>query len=138
MGPDPTERDGLAQSDQTKRDLGWKTEMPPKKWRLGVDTGGTFTDAVIMDETTGEFAIEKVPSTPFDPSVSFSRILSQALAAVGRNAPDVSFLVHGTTVATNCIIEGKTAKCGFLTTSGFRDVLEIARQIKPEPYNIFF
>jgi N-methylhydantoinase A len=103
-----------------------------------VDTGGTFTDAVIMDEVTGEFWIEKVPSTPSDPSVSFNDVISQALDGVSGNAPDVSFLVHGTTVATNCIIEGKTAKCGFVTTKGFRDILEIARQIKPEPYNVFF
>ena len=48
---------------------------------------------------------------------------------------EVTYLVHGTTVATNSIIEGKTAKCGLLTTQGFRDILEIARQIKPEPYN---
>ena len=108
------------------------------KVRLGVDTGGTFTDAVIMDEESGEYTIDKVPSTPTDPSVSFHQITQQVLASAGRNPVDVSFLVHGTTVATNTIIEGKTARCGFLTTAGFRDMLEIARQIKPEPFNIQF
>jgi N-methylhydantoinase A len=112
--------------------------MSPTKCRLGIDTGGTFTDCVTMDETTGEFSIDKVPSTPSDPSLSFSGVLSRALGAIDAKIEDVSFLVHGTTVATNCIIEGKTAKCGLVTTRGFRDILEIARQIKPEPYNIFF
>ena len=91
-----------------------------------------------MDELSGEFTIDKVPSTPSDPSVSFHQIITQALAAVGGTAADVTGLVHGTTVATNSIIEGKTARCGLLTTEGFRDILEIARQIKPEPFNIFF
>jgi N-methylhydantoinase A len=103
-----------------------------------VDTGGTFTDAVIMDEESGEFIIDKVSSTPADPSLSFYEIIAQALQTTGAPADKVTYLVHGTTVATNCIIEGKTAKCGFLTTKGFRDILEIARQIKPEPYNIHF
>ena len=112
--------------------------MPASRLRLGVDTGGTFTDAVIMNEETGDFNIDKVPSTPADPALSFHRIVSDALSTTGASADDISYLVHGTTVATNCIIEGKTARCALLTTSGFRDILEIARQIKPEPYNIFF
>jgi N-methylhydantoinase A len=106
--------------------------------RLGVDTGGTFTDLVILDEESGTLRIDKVPSTPSDPSLSFHKIIQQGLAATGAGAPDVSYLVHGTTVATNSIIEGKTARCGLLTTAGFRDILEIARQIKPEPFNLFF
>jgi N-methylhydantoinase A len=112
--------------------------LQPGKVRLGVDIGGTFTDAVIMNEQSGDFTIDKVPSTPADPSLSFHQITLQALAGAGRRPADVSFLVHGTTVATNTIIEGKTAACGFLTTAGFRDLLEIARQIKPEPFNIQF
>ena len=112
--------------------------MPFNKLRLGVDTGGTFTDAVIMDEESGEFIIDKVSSTPSDPSLSFYQIVAQALETTHAKADHVSYLVHGTTVATNCIIESKTAKCGFLTTKGFRDILEIARQIKPEPFNIHF
>ena len=112
--------------------------MAAKKLRLGVDTGGTFTDAVIMDEESGEFIIDKVSSTPSDPSISFQQIVSQVLERLGVKMEEVTYLVHGTTVATNSIIEGKTAKCGLLTTQGFRDILEIARQIKPEPYNIFF
>src|SRR5579863_2051510 len=112
--------------------------MPVSKLRLGVDTGGTFTDAVILDEESGAFTIDKVPSTPSDPSASFGKIVAAALASSGAPAESVTYLVHGTTVATNCIIEGKMAKCGLITTQGFRDILEIARQIKPEPFNIFF
>src|SRR5262249_28248651 len=112
--------------------------MASRKLRLGVDTGGTFTDAVIMDEESGEFIIDKVSSTPADPSIGFHQIVSRALETTGARAQDIVYLAHGTTVATNCIIEGKTARCGLLTTKGFRDILEIARQIKPEPYNIHF
>ena len=112
--------------------------MPAQQLRVGVDTGGTFTDAVIMDEASGDFRVEKVPSTPSDPSVSFQQVVLQALEAAAARPEDVVYLAHGTTVATNSIIEGKTAKCGFVTTQGFRDILEIARQIKPELYNIFF
>ena len=112
--------------------------MESTRIRLGVDTGGTFTDAVIMNENSGEFTIDKVPSTPSDPSISFQQIITQSLGAVGAHAAEVTYLVHGTTVATNSIIEGTTARCGLLITEGFRDILEIARQIKPEPFNIFF
>jgi N-methylhydantoinase A len=109
-----------------------------QRLRLGIDIGGTFTDLVIMNEETGAITIEKVPSTPSDPSISFHTIINKGLAAAGGTPHDVSALAHGTTVATNCIIEGKTAACGLLTTEGFRDILEIARQIKPEPFNLFF
>src|ERR1022692_5229218 len=102
--------------------------MPVSKLRLGVDTGGTFTDAVILDEESGDFTIDKVSSTPSDPSISFDSIVAEALASSGARPQDVTYLVHGTTVATNCIIEGKMAKCGLITTQGFRDMLEIARQ----------
>ena len=112
--------------------------MPPSKVRLGVDIGGTFTDAMILVRRPASSPIDKVPSTPSDPSVGFHAVTARSLAAAGRGPEDMSSLVHGTTVATNCIIEGKTARCGLLTTQGFRDILEIARQIKPEPFNIFF
>jgi N-methylhydantoinase A len=109
-----------------------------RRLRLGIDIGGTFTDLVIMDEETGAITIEKVPSTPSDPSIGFETIVVQGLRAAGSDPRAVCALAHGTTVATNCIIEGKTAACGLLTTEGFRDILEIARQIKPEPFNLFF
>ncbi|MBI3943716.1 MAG: hydantoinase/oxoprolinase family protein, partial [Chloroflexi bacterium] len=107
-------------------------------YRLGVDIGGTFTDAILINETTGEIRIAKVSSTPKDPSAGFleatARILRQGEVAPG----DVAYVVHGTTVATNAIIEGKIATTGFITTGGFRDMLEIARQIRPSLYDVHF
>ncbi|MSP11632.1 MAG: hydantoinase/oxoprolinase family protein [Chloroflexi bacterium] len=107
-------------------------------YRLGIDIGGTFTDATLINETTGEIRIGKVSSTPQDPSIGFleatARILRQAEVAPG----EVEYVVHGTTVATNAIIEGKIARTGFVTTAGFRDMLEIARQIRPSLYDVHF
>ena len=88
--------------------------------RLGVDIGGTFTDAILIDESTGDVRIAKVPSTPDDPSRGFlnavTRILKEAEVVPG----DLSYVVHATTVATNSIIEHKLAPTGFLATEGFR------------------
>ena len=81
-----------------------------RRLRLGVDIGGTFTDLVIMDEETGAITIEKVPSTPSDPSMSFHAIMLQGLAAAGADAGDVGYLVHGTTVATNMHHRGKDGR----------------------------
>src|SRR5205807_250617 len=107
-------------------------------FRLGVDVGGTFTDAVLISEDTGEIQIAKVSSTPNDPSIGFLDAVIQILSRAGADAPDVSYLVHGTTVATNSLIEGKTPKCAFITTEGFRDLLEIGRQVRPSLYDIHF
>ena len=107
-------------------------------FRLGIDIGGTFTDAILIDEVTGAVRIGKVPSTPRDPAVGFMEAVHRMLR-VGDLAPaDISYLVHGTTVATNSIIEGKIARTGFITTEGFRDILEIARQIRPSLYDLRF
>src|SRR5436190_2728291 len=107
-------------------------------YRLGIDIGGTFTDATLINENTGETRISKVSSTPHDPSVAFlnvsERILREALVA----PRDVRYVVHGTTMATNAIIENKIARTGFITTEGFRDMLEIARQIRPSLYDLQF
>ena len=108
------------------------------RFRLGVDIGGTFTDAVLLSEATGETRIAKVPSTPADPSVGFLHAVDRILA-LGSTAPgDVSYLVHGTTVATNSLIEGKTPRTAFITTAGFRDLLEIGRQVRPTLYDVHF
>ena len=77
------------------------------RYRLGVDVGGTFTDGILIDEKTGETRIAKVPSTPSDPSVGFLEAVERILGEAGIEASDVGYLVHGTTVATNAIIEGK-------------------------------
>ena len=108
------------------------------QYRLGVDVGGTFTDAILLDESTGEVRTGKVPSTPSDPSQGFLRVVDRML---GQNhvAPDaVRYLVHGTTVATNAIIEGNLARTAFVTTEGFRDLLEIQTGIRPVLYDLQF
>ena len=106
--------------------------------RLAIDIGGTFTDATLIDEETGEVAIAKVLTTPADPSEGFMEAVDRALAEGGVEAGQVSFVVHATTVATNAIIEGKIARSGFVTTDGFRDLLEIARQVRPTLYDTQF
>ncbi len=105
--------------------------------RLGVDIGGTFTDAVLMDEETGRLRLVKMPSTPADPSSGFMDVVTRALREAKVPASSVTYNVHGTTVATNTIIEGKGAKVALIATEGFRDVFEIARQIRPRLYDIF-
>lgn len=108
------------------------------KYRLGIDVGGTFTDAMIINEETGEIRIGKVPSTPKDPSIGFLDAVDTILKENHIEAQDVTYVVHGTTVATNAIIEGKMAATGFITTEGFRDMLEIQRQIRPSLYDLQF
>ena len=107
-------------------------------FRLGIDIGGTFTDAILIDEATGGVRIGKVPSTPRDPAMGFMEAVHRMLRSGDPEPAAISYLVHGTTVATNSIIEGKIARTGFITTEGFRDVLEIARQIRPSLYDLRF
>ena len=107
-------------------------------YRLGVDVGGTFTDAILINEITGEIQIGKVPSTPEDPSGGFMEATYRMLRQADLSADEMRFVVHGTTVATNTIIEGKVARTGFITTDGFRDILEIQRQIRPTLYDLQF
>jgi len=104
--------------------------------RIGIDTGGTFTDVVALDETTGAMVSTKVASTPDDPSRAFLAGARQAADLAGA-APGA--LVHGTTVATNALLEGDFAGLALLVTEGFRHVLEIARQSVPDGYgNSYF
>ncbi len=110
----------------------------PPRFRLGIDIGGTFTDATLIDERTGEIRIGKVSTTPRDPSVGFLEAVRRMLRQADIEPSDVSYLVHATTVATNAIIEGKLAPTGFITTEGFRDLLEIQRQIRPSLYDLQF
>ena len=107
-------------------------------YRLGVDIGGTFTDIALIDEATGQIYTGKVSSTPQDPSGGFMEAVQRLLAKQQIAAQDVAYIVHGTTVATNAIIESKVAPTGFITTEGFRDMLEIARQIRPTLYDLQF
>src|SRR5690625_7928372 len=88
--------------------------------RLGVDVGGTFTDLLLIDEQTGETYREKTPSTPEDQSIGVLRGITNVCQAAGVGIGDVRSLLHGTTVATNAILEGKGARVGLVTTHGFQ------------------
>ncbi|HET8613975.1 MAG TPA: hydantoinase/oxoprolinase family protein [Actinomycetales bacterium] len=107
--------------------------------RIGIDTGGTFTDVVAVDETTGDIATTKTPSTPADPAEGFLAGVDKVLSQLGLSGDAVSAVSHGTTVATNKLLEGKVENLGFITTEGYRHVLEIARQSVPDGYgNSYF
>ncbi len=97
------------------------------KIRIGIDIGGTFTDVVVVEAELGSFKIYKVPSTPADYVIGIRSALGKLLAENEWNPEDIEFFFHGTTIATNTVIEKKGAKTGLLTTSGFRDVLEVGR-----------
>jgi N-methylhydantoinase A len=105
-------------------------------YRLGIDIGGTFTDAALVDDQTGEVHIIKVPSTPADPSGGFLAALERGLRSCDSGGDAVRLVVHATTVATNALIEGKIASVGMITTRGFRDILEIGRQIRARLYDV--
>jgi N-methylhydantoinase A len=105
-------------------------------WRVGIDIGGTFTDAALVDGRTGQARVVKVLTTPEDPARGFMAALERGLAECGAGGRDVAAVVHATTVATNAIIEGKTARVGMLVTRGFRDILEIGRQIRSRLYDV--
>jgi N-methylhydantoinase A len=105
-------------------------------YRVAVDTGGTFSDFVYLDEDTGELSITKVPSTPDDPSQAIMAGV-QALLAKGVSAQDISFFCHGTTVGTNALLEGKGATAGLLVTEGFRGIYPVGEQSRPYGPAIF-
>ena len=112
--------------------------MSETRYRLGVDIGGTFTDATLVDENTGRLWNAKVSSTPSDPSQGFLNVTEQILDRAALAPEILRYVVHATTVATNAIIEGKVAPTVLITTEGFRDILEIARQIRPSLYDTQF
>jgi N-methylhydantoinase A len=113
--------------------------MTASRVRLGIDTGGTFTDVVVLDEATGALTTTKTPSTPADHSAGFLTGAEKGLAAAGAAWPSVASVFHGTTVATNALLQGEVVGLGFLTTAGFRHLLEIGRQSVPDGYgNSYF
>ena len=99
--------------------------------RLGVDVGGTFTDLLMIEEASGKTYRTKVPSTPEDPSIAVVNGAKTLCDDNGVNAGDIELFLHGTTVATNAILEGKFAKVGLVVTEGYRQVLQIARSFVP-------
>ena len=103
--------------------------------RIGLDVGGTFTDFTVLDENSGTVRYHKVPSTPADPAAAIRTGLSDVLTLFDIDPSSVRFVGHGTTVATNMVVEKRGAKTGLLTTRGFRDLLEIGRQTRPNLYD---
>src|SRR6266511_1633461 len=110
-----------------------------RRLRIGIDTGGTFTDVVAFDEQTGELTTTKTPSTPDDPAEGFMAGVEKVLCLLGADASAIGAISHGTTVATNQLLQGKVGRLGFITTEGYEFVLEIARQSVPDGYgNSYF
>lgn len=108
-----------------------------KRYSVGIDIGGTFTDVVMADRETGLLWTAKTPSTPADASLGFFNGIAKMLAATGVAARDIARVLHGSTVATNAVLEGKGARTGMITTAGFKYVLEIARHEVPRKENLF-
>ncbi|MFL6002452.1 MAG: hydantoinase/oxoprolinase family protein [Nocardioides sp.] len=110
-----------------------------RRIRIGIDTGGTFTDVVALDEETGELVTTKTPSTPGNPADGFMTGIDRILGQLGAGGQSVTAISHGTTVATNQLLEGKVGRLGFITTLGYEAMLEIARQSVPDGYgNSYF
>ncbi len=95
---------------------------------VGIDVGGTFTDLFYADDSFTPHTVLKVPSTPRDPSAG----LVDALCAAEIDASALDLILHGTTIATNAVIERRGARCALITTRGFRDVLELGRRDRPQ------
>jgi N-methylhydantoinase A len=100
--------------------------------RISIDVGGTFTDVILIDESTGQFHYAKTPTTHYDLAEGVLSGLQDILKIAGASMADLRYLIHGTTIGTNAIVEGKGAKVGLLTTDGFEDVLEIRRVARPK------
>jgi len=106
-------------------------------YRLGIDVVGTFTDLVLYDDASGALSVAKVPSVPADPSEGILHGIQRLLGTAGVAPGAVEYVAHGTTVATNALLERKGAPTALITTRGFRDLLEIARQKRPALYDLF-
>jgi N-methylhydantoinase A len=115
------------------------TSPTAARYRIGIDTGGTFTDIVSVDTLSGTTHVTKVASTPANPAIGLLRGVNEILAAAGATTDNVVGLAHGTTVATNALLQGEINSLGLIVNSGFRHILEIARQSVPEGYgNSYF
>ncbi len=99
-------------------------------YRIGIDTGGTHTDIVLLNEDDGAITVSKVPTTPRDLSLGIMRAIAKILNLAGGQASDVGRFVYGTTLVTNMIVEGQGVPVGLITTRGFRDVLEIGKAVR--------
>src|SRR5438093_706142 len=108
-----------------------------KSGTVAIDVGGTFTDVTFADATSGETWVAKTPSTPGDLSAGFIAAVRKVLGLAGREPADVLRVLHGTTTATNAILEGKTPPTALVTTAGFKYVLEIGRHDIPRHGNLY-
>jgi len=113
------------------------TSPPARSSRIGVDIGGTFTDLVWVDDATGAVKVGKLLTTPKDPSQAVEQGVVTLLSDAGGAAANVRSVIHGTTLATNALIERKGARTGLLTTAGFRDAVEIGHEGRYDMYDIF-
>jgi N-methylhydantoinase A len=102
--------------------------------RLGVDVGGTFTDLVLFEEDSDRLTLAKTPTTPENQSLGVLNGIAKVSRAAGVPATSIDQIMHGTTIATNALLERKGVKCALVSTEGFRDVLEIGRQDRPRLY----
>jgi N-methylhydantoinase A len=113
--------------------------MRTPRLRIGIDTGGTFTDVVAFDEVTGVLTVTKTPSTPADPAQGFMTGLAKILGLLAADPAEIVSISHGTTIATNQLLAGDVGELGFVTTEGYEFMLEIARQSVPDGYgNSYF
>ena len=104
--------------------------------RIGVDVGGTFTDFIFVDELKGSVAVYKTPSTPADPSIGVMNGVTHLCAATGSPLDTIDNLFHGTTIATNLVLQHDGVKTGMVTTEGFRDIIHIGRHKRPLNFSI--
>lgn len=105
-------------------------------WTVGVDVGGTFTDFYLLNAATLDVFVHKLPSTPDDPSRAILAGLAALGESCGLDSGEVARFAHGTTVATNALIERSGGKVAMITTAGFRDLIEIGRQVRPKIYDL--
>ena len=103
---------------------------------IGVDVGGTFTDIVFSDTERGLTVIHKVATTPVDPSLGVLTGIAGLCERNGIDAGAIEHVFHGTTIATNAVLEGKGAPAGMITTRGYRDIIHVARHQRPQHYSI--
>jgi N-methylhydantoinase A len=111
--------------------------VPKAFYRLGCDIGGTFTDFVLLNDQAGRFYVYKCLTTPVDPSAAVEQGIRALLDQIPGRKPDIDEIIHGTTLVINAIIERKGAVTGLITTRGFRDVLELGRELRYDAYDIF-
>ena len=128
----------LARSDLSPLTARTIRERPlSKRWRIGFDIGGTFTDFVLYDGDQGSVRLHKRLTTPHDPSEAALAGLGELVGMDGIALADVDDIVHGTTLVTNAVIERKGCRLGLITTAGFRDLLEMGTEQRYDIYDLF-